>query len=425
MVRGSACPHSRAPGAPVPDGRTIAPTQAGQQDIWAPPSSCRIKAARVRALPGAELARNRNRHARPIHTVFAPCKPTQRCYSSGTRFLPPACVGLKPERDRTTRTLRPKLLIITPVFDDWQSLRALSRDITEELSDADYTVEILAIDDCSLEHIPRELPFHFPVVSFNVLRLRANLGHQRAIAVGLSSISEPTDVDLVVVMDSDGEDRPAELKCMIRAAREHRGAVILAERTKRSEGLRFRFLYSIYTSVFRLFTGYKLRFANFCIIPFQYIPRIVGRSDLWNNFAAAIIRARLPSKLVPTVRGERYAGRSKMNLLSLIVHGLGAMSVFSDILLARILILSLFFLMLVVLALTAAFCVRIFTDLAVPGWTTNVFGFLILLGFNAVMLPLMMAFLHLSGRAGPQTIPCDSYAQFVLERTELSSDVKK
>ena len=44
-----------------------------------------------------------------------------------------------------------------------------------------------------------------------VLRLRRNVGHQRAIALGLTYLQVEAGCEAVIVMDADGEDRPADV----------------------------------------------------------------------------------------------------------------------------------------------------------------------------------------------------------------------
>jgi glycosyltransferase involved in cell wall biosynthesis len=248
------------------------------------------------------------------------------------------------------------------------------------------------------------------------------MGHQRAIAIGLSSIVARSDIDLVAIMDSDGEDRPIELARLIDKAAACPGFAVIAQRTKRSEGLLFRFFYHIYLQLFRFLTGHKMDFGNFCVLPFGYVDQLVSRSDIWNNFAATITRARLPRKSLPTGRGNRYAGQSKMSFANLIVHGLGAMSVFSDIIFVRTLFVSAILLLAVMLGILSVVGIRLFTDLAIPGWTTNVFGFLVLIGFNAVILTVMMAFLQLNSRASLQAMPRDYAMGFVRESHILAAE---
>jgi len=313
---------------------------------------------------------------------------------------------------------RTRLLIVTPVYDDWESFGHLLRDIEIALPAESYEVEIVAVDDCS-NTSPTAPMLAGSIESVAVLRLTMNVGHQRAIAVGLVHVDSEQGAEAVAIMDSDGEDVPAELKRMVDAAVAEPGVAIVAQRFKRSETLGFRLFYWLYVQIFRALTGNRIDFGNFSVLAREHVGRLVHNPNIWNNFAATLIQAKIPIHRVPTARGKRYAGRSHMKLVSLITHGLGAISVFTDAVFVRILLASAGIFTLAILAVIVVIGIRFFTDLAIPGWATNVLGFAVLLSAQAVMLPIMIIFLQLSNRSSFQNIPSDHAARLVERRYEL------
>ena len=176
--------------------------------------------------------------------------------------------------------------------------------------------------------------------SIEILKLALNLGHQRAIAVGLCALSGRDDIDAVLVMDSDGEDRPVDIAALLQERRNNPARIVLARRMKRREPLAFRAWYRLYKFVFHALTGHDISFGNFSLLPLAAVRRLVYMPELWNNLPAAILRSRMMCTPVPTERGKRYDGRSRMNLVSLIVHGLSAMSVHIDTIFVRVLLTS-------------------------------------------------------------------------------------
>jgi glycosyltransferase involved in cell wall biosynthesis len=311
-----------------------------------------------------------------------------------------------------------RLLIVTPVYDDWESFGHLLHDIETALPAEQYDVDIIAVDDCS-NASPAMPDLAGSIASVTVLRLTMNVGHQRAIAVGLVHADSEPGAETVAIMDSDGEDVPAELKRMVDTAAAEPGVAIVAQRFKRSETLGFRLFYWLYVQVFRALTGHRIDFGNFSVLTREHVGRLVHNPNIWNNFAATLIQAKIPIHRVPTARGKRYAGRSHMKLVSLITHGLGAISVFTDAVFVRILLASAGIFALAILAVIIVICIRLFTDLAIPGWATNVLGFAVLLSAQAVMLPIMIIFLQLSNRSSFQNIPSDHAARLVERRYEL------
>ena len=234
-------------------------------------------------------------------------------------------------------------------------------------------MEVVLVDDGSVQrHDRNQFQTHFSIVkSIQSLRLRRNLGHQRAIAIGLVHVHQTTDCDAVLVMDADGEDTPEGVAQLLRAySGADRGKAIFAERSRRSESLVFRIFYRLYKALHRIFTGISVRVGNFSILPSQHLDTIVVLNELWNHYAAAIFRSNLPFTMIPIPRGTRIAGASKMNFVALVSHGLSAISVFGDIVGVRLLIGSLAGSLLAGLGIVIVVAIRLFTDEAVPGWAT-------------------------------------------------------
>jgi hypothetical protein len=314
-----------------------------------------------------------------------------------------------------------RLALITPVLDDWESFAALVSAIDALYTERDFSLRILAIDDgssTSIEAIPIALASESCILDVEVLHLALNVGHQRAIAVGLTQIVERDDVDAVVVMDSDGEDRPEDIAPLLAAARRSPDHVILAKRAKRSESRTFRIFYALYKAFFRILTGEPISFGNFCLVPMVGVRHLVHMAELWNNFPISILRSRLRRQFVPTVRGRRYAGASKMDLTALIVHGMSAMSVYIEVIFVRLLLASAPLAGLILLAIIGAIVIRLVTSLAIPGWTTTVVGVLAILLAQTTSLVAATALMVLSGRRVRPMIP-------VLDCKYLVSRVKR
>lgn len=96
--------------------------------------------------------------------------------------------------------------------------------------------------------------------SVDVLQLRRNLGHQRAIAVGLVFVYQNLPCTAVVVMDADGEDWPTDIVAL--AGELDQGgqrAIVFAGRAKRLERFSFRALYRVCRVIHLLLTGDQVR----------------------------------------------------------------------------------------------------------------------------------------------------------------------
>lgn len=304
-----------------------------------------------------------------------------------------------------TRAAARRLTVVMPVFNDWESAQILITEIEMALHDLPLEVDVVAVDDCSTVPPPERLEIAGSVRRVECVQLAGNVGHQRAIAIGLMHIAERNDLDLVAVMDSDGEDTPAELRSITLQALDAPGLGFVAQRRQRSESLVFKLFYRVYIGLFRLLTGHRINFGNFSVLPAAHVRRIITSQHVWNNFPATVLQSRLPVCYVPTKRGTRYAGESRMNFVGLVAHGLGAISVFSDAVYIRILIGSLALFAVSLMIAAVAVWMKLFTNLAVPSWATTVVGFALIVSIQAIMLPIMMAFLLLSNRATVQPLP--------------------
>jgi glycosyltransferase involved in cell wall biosynthesis len=299
------------------------------------------------------------------------------------------------------------IVIVTPVYNDWVSVNRLIREIDTAPSLDGLQIHMIVVNDGSTDRsgIDRSIGKLKRIRAIETIELVTNLGHQRALAVGLVHAAGLSDVDAVIVMDADGEDRPEELQNLIAAWRSKPDAVICAQRARRSEGITFRLYYHIYKFAFRMLTGTIIDFGNFCLIPKPLLRYIVSNGNTWNNLAAMLVRSRLPCVKVPTIRGERYAGQSKMNLISLILHGLSAIAVYCDVALARLLMLMVVSCGLAIFGVVAVTMLRFLTDLAVPGWASNVVGSLLIILLQSFIFSAISIFLLLNTRSSRSIIP--------------------
>ncbi|WP_243214871.1 MULTISPECIES: glycosyltransferase [Methylobacterium] len=301
------------------------------------------------------------------------------------------------------------IAIVVPVYNDWAAFRILARAIDTILVAADLYAELIVVDDGSWqsgESVLAEIAGAARRLRVRPAVLATNLGHQRAIAVGLVQASARANVyRAIVVMDGDGEDQPEHIPLLVAEAMAHPNAVVCAQRRRRFEGSRFALGYGLFKLVFRLCTGRHIDFGHYCAIPPAHLPRLVHTPALWSHFAASLIRSGLPLHRVPLDRGRRYAGRSTMNATALIRHGLNAIAVFEDVCLVRLLVLLAAFGCGVIVAMIGVVAVRFCTDLAMPGWATNAGGLLLVVLFQAALLAATAAAAHLNRRALPEIVP--------------------
>jgi polyisoprenyl-phosphate glycosyltransferase len=307
----------------------------------------------------------------------------------------------------------PNLTVITPVFNDWDSFRRLVREIDGLDLDV-FAVHIIAVDDGSLDEFEiASLPKATgAVVDVEILHLALNLGHQRAIAVGLAEAATRENIDWVLVLDCDGEDKPADIPALLATAARSPNNIVLAARGRRSENARFLLGYRLYKVLCRALIGKVIDFGNFSLLPAKAVRRLSYMPELWNSLPAAILRSRIPHNSVPCDRGSRYAGTSKMNTSALVAHGLSAVSVYADIVFSRLLVYASIASAFAVISVAVALILKFVVQLATPGWMTTAVGIMLILLTQMLILTLNSAIIVLFGRNSRGVVPildCRSY----------------
>jgi hypothetical protein len=215
-------------------------------------------------------------------------------------------------------------------------------------------------------------------------------------------------------MDSDGEDAPEDVPRLVEEYRRTRGTtIVFAERRRRAESFIFRVLYYAYRVLHRILTGYGVRVGNFSIIPRPLLSGLVVVSELWNHYAAAVFRSRQPFSTIPASRQKRLTGTSHMNFVSLVVHGLSAVSVYGDRVFVRLIVFASALAALSFVGLVIVGAVRLFADVTVPTWAGIAVGVLTLILLQALMFIASLTFLGLGSRQQAPFVPARDYNLYV------------
>ena len=304
-------------------------------------------------------------------------------------------------------------MVVAPVYDDAAAAARLLEHLQGAFAGADVSLRVLLIDDGSPVPLAVQLQLP-PGAKVEILRLRRNVGHQRAIALATAYVHQHFPCDAMVVMDADGEDRPEDAATLVahcRASSWQR--IVFAERSRRSESALFQVFYRLYQLLHWLLTGIRVRVGNFSVVPASRLGALVTLPALWNHYAAAVFQAKLPRELVPTVRGARYSGGSKMNFVSLVVHGLQAISVFMEVVAVRLLfsicLVSVGCAALLGLALATPFLAAV----GAPAWTAYALGGFTLASICVALGSFGVTLGLLAQRNSLDFIPARDYAFFV------------
>jgi len=228
-----------------------------------------------------------------------------------------------------------KFKILIPVYNDWQSVSELLDNIDHNLSGIDHEVSVIIVNDASNHDRKEEDKTFDNINSIKILNMRMNQGHARCIATGLKYIYQKEDFDYIIPMDGDGEDRPEEIKEFINQIQNSNGKPIVGKRVKRSEGLFFKACYEFHKLITLTFTGKSIKFGNYTCLPKTTVEKMINEKSTWNSFSGSLSKLEKDLFEIPSIRGDRYFGPSKMSFANLLKHSISIISVFKKTVLIR------------------------------------------------------------------------------------------
>ena len=308
--------------------------------------------------------------------------------------------------------------ILIPLYNDWQSLFDLLNGIDRILSGLNRKTTIYISDDhSSVDYIgfvqKLKKKSFVNIEALKVIRLRRNMGHQGAIAVGICHIVSQKKEDCILIMDADGEDKPEDIPRLLSRMEETGGhSIVFAERRKRNENIFFKMMYRVFQFINYLMTGFQMDIGNFSVISSSVAHSLIAYPELWSHYSATVIKSKTSFVKIPCDRGTRIDGKSKMSMISLVLHGLSCISVFAPVVGARMLLTVSFVLLLFFLGIPVIFWIRFFSDMAIPGWATYTTGILVLFIFQLLGMSFIFVFFILNGKNPSQFLPEHNYKYF-------------
>ena len=219
-------------------------------------------------------------------------------------------------------------VIITPVYNDWESFTKLIDEINKTISSfKDISFRLIVINDGSKEKAPPiKLPTHIQTIE--ILNMKINQGHAICLANGIKYALNNYEFDNLILMDADGEDRPEEIFDLINEAKKFKDISIVAKRVKRSEGPIFKMFYFLHKILTLIFTGKLINFGNYSLITKKDAQTIIKDPTIVNSFSGTLKNKITKLGNINCIRGRRYFGPSKMPLFKLIIHSFSIIAVF-------------------------------------------------------------------------------------------------
>lgn len=203
----------------------------------------------------------------PEHSSIPPTAPQQTAIPQTAEpalelVMPTATVNasdqsLVPAAKRSSDGAHPRISLVIPALNEADSLPELESRIAQALQGVE-TYELIFVDDGSTDEswkVMSSLSQHNPNV--RGIRLRRNFGKAMALTAGFSR----TRGDIVIMMDADLQDDPAELPKFIKTVDEGFD-VVVGWKVKRHDPTNRLVLTRIFNATVRWVTGVKLHDMN-------------------------------------------------------------------------------------------------------------------------------------------------------------------
>tara|TARA_B100001123_G_scaffold436013_1_gene565565 strand:- start:122 stop:991 length:870 start_codon:yes stop_codon:yes gene_type:complete len=240
-----------------------------------------------------------------------------------------------------------KIKILIPVYNDFQSVSKLIKDINSATSNLNEDFSIIIVNDASTEKTDIDISNLDKINLIKVINIKDNQGHARCIATGLRHIHENEEFDYVIPMDGDGEDRAEEIVKFVEFLKYDNKKPVVGERIKRSEGIIFKISYNIHKLITFIFTGQSIKFGNYTFLPKTTVEKMVNEKATWSSFSGSLAKLEKNRSTIPSVRGMRYFGPSKMSFYNLIKHSLSIIAVFKTSVIVRSILFCIIYLFLI------------------------------------------------------------------------------
>lgn len=286
--------------------------------------------------------------------------------------------------------MRKKLSITAPVYNEEKTILQFMEEVARAVSPLreEFDVEILLVNDGSTDGTGQMIDELAAkgLYGLTIVHLARNFGHP----VACIACMEYADGDGVVLMDSDGQDDPNAIPQFVEKWREGYD-VVYATRSSRQEG-------SIKRGVFRLFyrllcfasnVRIPLDSGNYSLMDKRVVNHIKNMAE--GNRYLPGLRAWLGYRqvAVPVARRERDNGGSRVGFRGLLRLASNAFFSFSYLPIRIFDVMGIFSLAAAVGVFLFALYYRLFTEAAIPAWTsqiiiTSFFGGINLLGIGII-----------------------------------------
>lgn len=275
--------------------------------------------------------------------------------------------------------------VVVPVFGCTVTLDSLVDQVSDATSTLGSALEVILVDDGNNDEtwsVISSLARRAPEVSG--IKLSRNFGQQAAIMAGLRASSG----ELVVVMDCDLQDRPADIPKLLRELEGH--DVVIGLRVI-NHGSKLRLIQSsLYAKVLRLIAGHHIdvRAGSFSVLRRCVVNEYIKFSENDHHYLYILAWLGFRTKYVELERDTREFGSSTYSFAKRLRHAAHGLLFFSPRILYSSVLVGLAITIIGISLLGFVFSGAIFGS-PVSGWASLMSVMLLFSGVNILFLSLL------------------------------------
>lgn len=291
-----------------------------------------------------------------------------------------------------------ELYVLLPTYMDGESVQKIVKEIDIQFSEkysssiARYIIvdESLGMDKALNAFIEATNGLTCWKNRVSILKPPFRSGNQGAILWALKTFKWPEEkCSFLAVMDSDGEDSPADLLRLMDELLKKDLDLVYAIRGKRETNLSFKLGKVAFTLLFRILTGKRLDSGNFSVMKLPWLLECIRLGYFSSSFAGELAHILAKKSTLKCDRPPRWDGKSKTNFIGLITFGLRHFIPWSETIAVRSFVFFLVSGFSALFITITALTLKLFFHVTTPVWTTLVSGIAVLLALLTFLLFVM------------------------------------
>ena len=209
-----------------------------------------------------------------------------------------------------------KVTVISPLYKSEKYVTELYQRLSQTLNDLDLEYEIIFVDDCygdrSLE-IARNILKNDKKIK--IIKLSRNFGQHAAINAGINN----ADGDWLVVIDSDLQDSPEEIKNLYKKAKEGYD-IVLAKRLNRKDSFIKKSTSFVFSKIASYMSGFEIdyRTSNYGIYSKRVIENYKSLPESKLFFPFIVQWLGFPKSAIEVEHSERLHDKSSYRISKLL-----------------------------------------------------------------------------------------------------------